>query len=361
MKKVCLVLALLFISVFSFAQSTNKARLKTPVTPVSSVALPDAGLAEIGYCAIKVGETRNLAEMASGKNIQNWTSSTPSSVTVDADGNITGVSTGNAFIKINETEYIAVAVVPSDSFYVVAESQAALLPPDSVSSNETENLAEYRTEPTFRLAYRFNNKGEIKGASGANGGIDILGRGKNYEWLWTSFFQGGWFYDLNGTMREMTNGYQKDKNNGVELTLKPEFVYDNGVPYLQIRHFLHNPNKTAVTGQKFGASADIMMHQNDHAPLLYKPYGAYITDSETNPSIEIMFVGAEADGVTPVDTLWLGKWDGGEHVSHIYDDSRADVSDVDSAIGFSYQNIDLGTNETKEFIIRFTLSRSEQE
>jgi len=60
-----------------------------------------------------------------------------------------------------------------------------------------------------------------------------------------------------------------------------------------------------------------------------------------------------------VDTLWLGTWSSGRHLDHIYDDSRSDVHGSDSAIGFSYQNIDLAPGEIKEYIVRFTLARNE--
>jgi hypothetical protein len=267
---------------------------------------------------------------------------------------------GSGFVRINENEYISIGVVPAEAFYVVPESQAVLLPSNSrPGNNALGDVTEYRTEPTFRLAYRFNNKGEEKGASGRNGGIDILARGEHYKWLWTTYCQGGWFYDLNGIKREMVNGYQKDERSGVALTVKPEFVYDEGVPFLQLRHIVHNTNNSPVTGQRFGASADVMIHENDFASLLYKPYGAYMTDSETDPAIELLFIGLSGNGITPVDTLWLGTWNDGTHIDYIYDDRRTDVTGHDTAIGFSYNHIDLAAGETREFIVRFTLVRRE--
>jgi len=327
--------------------------------PVSTAALPSEALHEIAYRSIKVGETKSLVDLVTDKNVTLWKSSTPSTISVNSSGVITGLKIGNGFISINETEYISIVVVPAEDFYILPASQAAMLPQDSQKRSSSRNLTEYQTEPTFRLAYRFANKGESRGASGGNGGVDILGRGPNYEWLWTTYGQGGWFYDLNGKRREMVNGYQKDPNNGVELTVKPEFVYDKGTPYLQLRHILCNPGNSAVSGQKFGASADVMIHRNDSAPLLHKPYGAYMTDSETSPSLELMFVCESGDGIYPVDTLWLGRWGGGEHLNNIYNDNRSEVRNVDSAIGFSYQNIDLAPGQTKEFIVRFTLARTE--
>jgi len=344
-----------FPEVFIKIDHGNMARL-----PVSTAALPSTALREIAYRSIKVGETKSLADIVTEKNVTSWQSSTPSAVSVNSNGVITGLKIGNGYIRINETEYISIAVVPAEDFYLLPESQAAMLPQNSKTSrSSTRNLTEYRTEPTFRLAYRFANKGEDRGASGRNGGVDILGRGPNYEWLWTTFHQGGWFYDLNGIKREMINGYQKDPRNGVELTVKPEFVYDKGIPYLQLRHIIRNSGSNAASGQKFGASADVMIHNNDFAPLLRKSYGVYMTDSETNPSLELMFVCESGEGINPVDTLWLGSWDAGAHLNYIYSDSRSVVRNADSAIGFSYQNIDLAPGQVKQFIVRFTLARTE--
>jgi hypothetical protein len=299
--------------------------------PVSTAALPSAALNEIAYRSIKVGETKSLADIVAGKNVTLWKSSTPSTVSVNPSGVITGLKIGNGYISINETEYISVAVVPAEDFYQLPDSQVAMLPPDSKTRGSSAgNLTEYRTEPTFRLAYRFTDLG-----------VDILGRGSNYEWLWTTYYQGGWVYDLNGSKRDVVNGYKKDPNNGVELTVKPEFVYDKGTPYLQLRHILRNPGNIALSGQKFGAAADVMIHNNDDAPLTHTPYGAYMTDSETHPSLELMFVCESGGGINPVDTLWLGRWGGGTHLNQIYKDNRSEVRNVDSAICFSYQNIDL--------------------
>jgi hypothetical protein len=347
-----------FSEVFIKVDSGN---IPAYIPPVSTAALPFEELREIGYLTIKVGETKSLSSFTKNRNVTSWISSTSSTVKADSNGVITGLNIGNGFIRINETEYIAVAVVPSENFYVLPESQEARLPRNSrVRNSSTQNITEYNTEPTFRLAYRFNNKGERKGASGTNGGIDILGRGDNYEWLWTTYKQGGWFYDLNGIKREMINGFQKDPNNGVELTVKPEFVYENGVPYLQLRNILYNSGNNTVTGQRFGASADVMIHKNDNAPLRHKSYGAYMTDYEDNPSLELMFICESGGGINPVDTLWLGRYGWGAHLEYIYSNSRSDVLNTDSAIGFSYQNISLAPRQKKEFIVRFTLARTEK-
>jgi len=327
--------------------------------PVSTAAIPSRTLTEIANRTVRVGEEKRLTDLAADKNVSSWTSSTPQTASVDSRGVVTGNRLGNTYIKINDTEYISVAVVPREDFYIVTESQASMLPQESRSgASSTSRLTEYCTEPTFRLAYRFNNKGERRGASGGNGGIDILGRGADYKWLWTTYEQGGWFYDLNGVKREMINGFQRSAN-GVELTVKPEFVYEKGVPFLQLRHILHNTSSVPVTGQRFGASADVMIYDNDHASLIHTPYGAYMADSSNNPSLELMFICESGDKINPVDTMWLGTYSGGEHLDYIYSDRRSNIHGSDSAIGFSYQNISLAPGEKKEYIVRFTLARNE--
>jgi len=328
--------------------------------PAGTVTLPSVSQTEIGYRSVKTGETKNIADLAAGRTITQWSSSDPATVSVTSDGDITGLRIGSAYVQINDTEYIAVVSVPAETFFIVPESMTVMVPEGiSAEADPIGNMSEYRTEPTFRLAFRFNNKGESKGASGENGGIDIIARGENYEWVWTTFFQGGWYYDLNGTKRDMIDGCQKDRDNGVELTVQPEFVYDAGVPYLQLRHKLHNPGAAAVYNQRFGASADVMIHANDYAPLIHTPYGVYMADAETEPSLELMFICEAGNGIVPVDTLWLGTWSDGAHVEHIYDDSRTNVTDADSALCFSYQNITLEAGETKEFVTRFTVARTE--
>ena len=184
---------------FTPALPTPVQPASTPALPVSRTALPMRESAEIAHRTIRMGEQINLANLVRDRNIVSWTSSTPQAASVDQRGNVTGLILGNALIHINPLEYISVAVVPAADFYVVPETMTANLPLDSRSgSANTINLDEYVTEPTFRLAYRWNNRGEERGASGPNGGIDIMARGRDYEWLWTSYYQGGWFYNLNG-------------------------------------------------------------------------------------------------------------------------------------------------------------------
>ena len=331
------------------------------VRGVIPIMLPPSEMQEIGFRTLRVGETSSLVDLlGGGRAVTEWRSSAPGTVGVNQEGAASGLAIGNGFIQINDREYISIVVVPVEPFYTLPQSQVAYLPPEIRTGHiSSRDIPEYATEPTFRLAYRFSNMGEFKGASGENSGIDLLARADNYRWVWTTFGQGGWHYDLNGVQRNMENGYQRDSQTGVELRIQPEFIYDQGVPYLQLRHLLHNGGAATVRNQRFGATADVMMHTNDNATLHIMPYGAYMADSDTNPSVELMLVCLAEPGITPVSTLYLGAWDSGAHLGAIYEDRRVDVVGIDTALGFSYQNIDLAPGETKEFIIRFTLARRE--
>jgi hypothetical protein len=256
---------------------------------------------------------------------------------------------------------IDVAVVPTYDFYEVPRDNVSNVIYSENTTTGTQLLTEYNTEPTFRLAYKFNNPTEDLGASGINGGIDILGKGTNNKWMWTSYFQGGFFYDLNGVHRKMIDGVQTDAN-GVILTVEPSFVYDEGVAYLQLTHRLENTSSITATGQKFGASSDVMIDRNDHAPLTINRYGVLMTDTRDNEiaSLNLKFICKEGNNVTPASTVWIGPWGGGDHLNHIYDNGVSENyrDGVDSAMAFSYQDITLSPGESKYYTVRLTLSRN---
>ncbi|GHT87526.1 hypothetical protein FACS1894137_14940 [Spirochaetia bacterium] len=290
------------------------------------------------------------------------TSLNPDIATVNATGLVHAVLWGNARIQVtygSTTVIVNVFVVPPQAFYAVPSNRVVSLTYDGHSLNRPSDFADYQTEPTYRLAWNWRNPTMQHGASGINGGIDLIGKTKADRWGMTTYEYGGWFYDLNGVRHQMTNGVQT-ASNGVTLTLAPSFVYDNGVSYLQITHKLKNTSAVTVTGQKFGASADVMMADNDYAPLNYLPYGALMTDSHgagDPPKVKLRLVSQNLEGITNTDTLWLGAWDSGNHLQHIYDDVRNDVSGIDSAMAFSYQNIALNPGEEKECVVRFTLAK----
>jgi hypothetical protein len=293
--------------------------------------------------------------------------------------NLKGLRLGNARIKATvggRSATVIVAVVPGETYYELPAGMEVRIGEVSTrnwratayASSLPSDFSSFRTEPTYRLAWNWRNPGQSYGASGTPCGIDILGYfvdpgdSSKQQWVRTSYGFGGWFYDLNGATGAMSNGVQTAAN-GVKLELLPSFVYDNGVPYIQIIHKLTNTSGAAVTGQKFGASMDAMMFNRDDAALTALPYGALMTNGYESggiryaPTIKLRLVCRNMAGVDDVSTLWLGGWAGGDHRNHIYENKQLDVTDVDSAMSFSYQNINLAAGQTKEFTIRFTLAQ----
>jgi hypothetical protein len=284
---------------------------------------------------------------------------------------VQGLEIGTARIKVtvgNQNAIVIISILPDQTgTYKLPQGQVKKLGDytkwDNGSNNRPGDLPsdykDYTAEPTTQLAWNWRNKGGSHGASGGDCGIDFLAyyvdpaNSNKRGWVRTTYGFAGWHYDLNDKTNNMTNGKQTEGN--IELELIPEFVYDNGVPYLQITHKITNKGASKVTNQKFGASADIMLYGNDSAPLSYMKYGALMTNATAaapNPTIKFRLVCQNVTGVDNVSTLWMGRF--GDERSYVYVDKREDVTGVDSAMNFSYRNIDLNAGQSKTFIVRFT-------
>jgi hypothetical protein len=327
----------------------------------------ESGITDPYAYTLKMGQSKtvNIGEIPDNREAR-WTSDNPGIATVDNTGKLSGISSGSTVVRAKTDDSvvdISVAVVPDANIYYIPKDQETYVDMDRNTrvTPGTTMLTDYKTEPTSRLAYRFVNPKDAKGASGINGGIDVLSRGQDDTWMWTTYFQGGFFYDLNGVQHVMTDGVQRDPG-GVVLTVDPSFVYVNGVPYLQLEHKLKNTGNKTVFRQRFGAGADIMVHNNDHAPITINDYGVLMTDTNDNTieSMNLKFAGKTGPGITPVSTLWIGPWEQGNHLNHVYENGidPSYITGKDSAMAFSYQNITLKPGESKSFIVMLTLARN---
>jgi len=289
---------------------------------------------------------------------------------------VKGLQLGSARIIVtvgSQSATVIIAVTPSEALYRLPAAQVRQLGSSGTfykawwTSNQPDELpsdyASYKADPTYQLAWNWRNKGNYSGTSGQDCGIDILAYyvdpvvPNRRGWVGTTFYHHGWHYDLNGVTDKMTDGVQVTGD--VKLELIPEFIYDNGVPYLQVTHKLTNTGNVKLTEQKFGASADVMLFGNDRAPLTYLKYGALMTDEATSygnitylPKIKLRLVCQNVQGISDVSTLWLGRY--GSERNYVYEDKRDDVKGIDSALNFSYQDINLEPGESKSFVIRFT-------
>jgi hypothetical protein len=339
-------------------------RMETP-NNIPAPALAESTITDPYYYTVVPGEDKAISiEGVPNNSNATWTSRDTSIATVDASGKVVGIRNGSTAITASYSgvsKTIDVSVVPTYSFYEVPKTDESKVSYSDNATSGTEDLNEYTTEPTFRLAYRFTHPTETNGASGRNGGIDILGKGSGNKWMWTSYYQGGLFYDLNGIQHKMSNGIQTDPN-GVKLTVEPSFIYDGGVAYLQLTHKLENTSGVTVTGQRFGASSDVMIDENDEAPLTINSYGILMTDIRDSEiaNLNLRFICKTGNNISPASTVWIGPWNGGNHLDHIYDNGVSPNyrDGVDSAMAFSYKDITLNAGETKYYTVRFTLARN---
>jgi hypothetical protein len=291
---------------------------------------------------------------------------------------IKGLKLGSARIIVTVGSLSAtliIAVSPSEQLYTLPAAEVRTLGTTTFynawwTSSRPDGLPDdyenYTSEPTCQIAWNWRNKGRYHGASGGDCGIDFLAYfvdpavGNRRGWVRTTYGFGGWHYDLNGVTNQMTNGVQV--NGDVKLELKPEFVYDRGIPYLQIKHIISNTGTTPLTEQKFGASADIMIFGQDRAGLTYLDYGALMTNGSSYygvvylPTLKFRLVCQNVQGINDVSSLWMGRWSYGSERNYVYADQRENISDnsTDTAMNFSYQNINLAPGESKTFVIRFT-------
>jgi hypothetical protein len=291
---------------------------------------------------------------------------------------VKGLQLGSARIIItvgDQSATVIMAVAPSQDFYTLPATQVKQIGQGASSvawwsSSRPDALPgdyqSYNSEPTYQLAWNWRNPNQYYGASGTPCGIDILAYfvdpsvSDRRGWVRTTFDFGGWHYDLNGVTNKMTDGVQV--NGDIKLELKPEFFYDNGTPYLQIKHVLTNTGSTTLTDQKFGASADVMLYSMDRAPLTYiKEYGALMTNEHNDyynnrilPTMKLRLICQNVPGVNNVSTIWLGKF--GSERNYVYVDKRDNIAadEMDTAMNFSYQNITLNSGESKTFVLRFT-------
>ena len=296
---------------------------------------------------------------------------------------VRGLQLGTARIIVTvggQSATMLIAVSPSEGMYTLPAAEVRRLGESEFyhawwNSDRPDDLPgdsdNYNSDPTYSLAWIWRNiddpDNNDHGASGPDCGIDILayfvdpGVPDRRGWVRTTYGFGGWHYDLNGETNAMNNGIQTSSDGKVKLQLTPTFIYDDGVPYLEIKHTLTNLTGSTLTNQKFGAAVDVMIFNQDDAPVSYLPYGALMSNQNTYDgvhyvaTVKLRLVCQNLVGINNVSTLWMGQY--GIEREHVYDNDRHNITaedDLDSALCFSYKNITLGAHESKTFTVRFT-------
>jgi hypothetical protein len=269
---------------------------------------------------------------------------------------VKGLSLGSARLSVTangRTETVIVTVTPQ-ALYTLPADQVKRGDDTAFRSTYSGSLTSFNEnrfviDPTYQLAWSYTTNGNIDIRAYYVHHVSSAQRG----FVQTTYQNAGWKYRLNNTDVSINTTTGAATAGNLRLELKPEFIYDGGIPYLQITQTLTNTGDTALTNQRFGVHADVMIHGNDSAPITYmSQYGARMEDLAADATMRFRLVCQGLESVSDVSTLWVGNY--GNRSANLYNDSRVDVSGIDSGMAFSYQNIDLAPGESRDFVVRFT-------
>ncbi|MCR5218443.1 cadherin-like beta sandwich domain-containing protein, partial [Treponema sp.] len=233
------------------------------------------------------------------------------------------------------------------------------------------------------LGYRFGSviADESSVLLGKFGGIDVVGTdnltSSSPVWYESSFAASGIQFVVNvdgtdygvalGSDGKSTTFYKFDLSSktvsectgsdipDVSLEVVPSFVYEGDTPYLQLVLNLTNGSGSTV---KLGAAIDTLVGSLDESTVASNDS---VEVAETNNGFTMngsayafSVILKNAYGVTDVDTLWYGDYDGGDFYENIFDSTAVSSlsSGTDSAACFSWT---LGSDSSYTKTIRLTM------
>ena len=281
-----------------------------------------------------------------------WTIANQSIATIK-NGIITGLKQGNTTAKAGDKTVEANIVVIQSAYPF-----SIIDPDDLIKLTEADSATykDYITDATGKIAYKYTTEGHssFTGLPEGVGKWDIIGK-KGDEWYSSTYNNAGWGWKINNTVVSLSSeGIAKVGD--LKLQVAPFIVYSKGNPYIMLLQLLTNTGTTDLTGQKFGSGTDIEIAGNKEAPVYTRTAGASLVDNNTNMIFSLNCL--TGDVVTPVDTLWIGKYSSCV-MSNVYEDNQYGCTNTDSAMAYSWQNIDLAAGETKVFAVRLSLSEDE--
>lgn len=290
-------------------------------------------------------EAQVLPEDATNKTIV-WESSDNEICTISETGELKGIAEGTVTIKAkggDKEAYVSVLVL-SESVSITSEEDFVV----------TEN--EYITDAAGKVSYKFTKSDHAPSTKIPDGFItlDIQGK-KNDEWRSTTYRNSGWGWNLNNRVVSLSEE-GKISVDDLQLNVRPYLIYEKGIPYIFIVQQLTNIGTTELLNQKMGVATDVQIAGNDKAPVNVTNFGANLIDESTEMVFSLNCL--SGTGITPASSLWVGEYKDGA-MSNVYTDKRESLTNKDSAISFSYQNINLAPGESKLFTVKLTFIEDE--
>lgn len=279
-----------------------------------------------------------------------WSSSDDDVATV-IDGKITVKKNGFASITATtqsglKASTTVLALNTSDDFTLAQDSALKII--------EQGDYAGYITDNNEFIGYKYTTTGHAGATQLPNncGKWDIIGKDKDGIWKSSTYVDAGWGYKINEEIQSLNEyGFTTTSDKKLTLLVRPVLVYNKGIPYVLFVHALTNNSNETLTEQKIGVGTDIQIAGNDQAPVNVHESGAFLLDEQTNMIFSMNCLSGES--VTPVDSMWIGNYSSGA-MKNVYTDLKQNVSGIDSALSYSWQNIELAPGETKVFSTRLT-------
>lgn len=205
----------------------------------------------------------------------------------------------------------------------------------------------YTTDGYGVMSYRYinNSRLDIKGFHGG-------------AWLRTTFSDGGYrFYYILGEITDLSqavtlqgplNLYNQPvaiPDSDLTVHLIPSFA--NGGKAVKLTYQITNDGENAEIISMAGGS-DVQIGSNDGAPMSRLDDGRGFM--MFNGTDQFNFFGVNTVGVTNVDSFWFGSL-GYLSANYFIQQTATNITDVDSAMSFSWQNKTVAPGQTRNFSV----------
>lgn len=283
-----------------------------------------------------------------------WTVSDESIATCE-NGIITGISDGYVTLTAkagSKTATAKIVVLKAETPFTVTDKDDLI----TLTSNDSSTYAGYITDSAGKIAYKYTTAAhaDLTGLSSGVGKWDIVGN-KAGTWYSSTYVNAGWGWKINNTTVSLSEDGIAS-NGDLTLQVKPVLVYNKGIPFILFVQLLTNTGSEDLTAQKFGSGTDVQIAGNDGAPVNATEFGGNLIDSSTNMIFSLNCI--SGDAITPVSTMWIGHYNSGV-MSKVYADNRLSCTNIDSAMAYSWQDIEIKAGETKVYAVRLTFVEDE--
>ncbi|WP_310602700.1 hypothetical protein [Anaerosporobacter sp.] len=291
---------------------------------------------------------------STGAVIAQYTQGTQATVFLEAT--VADTTTTSCGVVINGTKYaktgnvingsfiVQLTALKSDTTYTAYPYAGNLVSENGITfttaatTTTSGNLANYYSLAAGKISYCIKN---------TTGTVDIQGASQTK----TTYSNAGW---------GLANG-----NTSVQLYAVPTIVTGvSGNQYVRLTYVARNNTTSTVSSYRFGINCDSMIGTNDSAPVYTTTYGMRVAASTAANALAFAVItktSNAADGlgrmVDNVTTQWYGNYSSRTSNQYVAG-STTTLTNIDSGMSLSWQNITLAPGEVKTYSIIFGVADS---